>query len=355
MLVRIFFLCLSALPINVLYANDSTLNWYEWKKSWDKREINTYRIAVERGRSLIGKIEVLDVRSDTERVGISTDDLHYPFEIVLDTPIEDLFNKKLSTTSAGQTLLLVIRNFWINKVQYIEGKPKGRQPVTGASLPSSKLTCSIDAFVKDGDGYSPLAQIDSFFTDKEQVTFSSRNLIEKGLTVAQNKLEEALMSKKYLTKKHRAVGFIERAYNRRFEIAALNDSVLKKGIYYTWDQFKNNKPTEDKFSIRSNRSEPPSLFITDKDGNEILTRDVFAVSDGLRLYKVHKGLVFPIVRNNNGIYWAGLEQYDQKKYTVPAAVPLGGGWYRAGFEPMAAVVKIRLTPYLLNLETGEEY
>lgn len=293
MLLRVSFIFFWVFSFISTFANDSTLSWQQWKKSWKKKEINTHSIDIKREKNLIEKIEVLDVRSDTERVGIYTNDFHYPCEVVFDAPLSVLMNEELTAGANGKTILLVVRNFWINEVQYIEGRPKSRQSITGDALPSTKLTCSIDAFIKDGEKYFPLTQVDTIFTDKQKVAFSARYLTERALIIMQNKLEEAILSKRYLAKKQTDKEFIENVYNRRFKIAALTDSIFPKGIYYTWDQFKNNQPADKDFSIRSNKGEPPSLFINE-NGNEILTRNVFAVSDGYNLYKVHHGFVFPI-------------------------------------------------------------
>ncbi len=51
----------------------------------------------------------------------------------------------------------------------------------------------------------------------------------------------------------------------------------------------------------------------------------------------------------------GLKSYDLKTQGAPLAYPLAGGWYRYGIEQISTTMKIRLTPSLLNLETGKEY
>lgn len=355
MLLRIFFIIVFILPFANLFANDSTLTWKQWTKAWEKKEINTARIDVKREKGLIKEIEVLDVRSDTERVGICTNSFRHPCEIVLDNSIGFLINKKLANNTATKTILLVIRNFWINKVQYFEGKLKAQQSVSKAALPSSKFTCSLDAFIKIDEKYFPLTQIDTVFTNTRNVIFSSHDFIEKALLLIQHNLEKTILLDKYFEKKQTDIAFIKRVYSKRFKISAISDSTFKKGIYYTWEQFKNNQPVTKEFSIKASESEPPSLFIKDENGNEILTRNVFAVNDGSNIYKIHQGFVFPIYRNNNAIYWMGLEQYDLKTKGAPVGFPLAGGWGVAGIEPIGATMKIRLTPYLLNLETGKEY
>ncbi len=89
--------------------------------------------------------------------------------------------------------------------------------------------------------------------------------------------------------------------------------------------------------------------------NEILTRNVFAVSDGPNTYKIQEGFAFPFYINNNAIYWLVLEQYDFKTKGAPAGFASPGGFIVAGMEPIGGIMKIRLSPYLMNLETGKEY
>jgi hypothetical protein len=124
----------------------------------------------------------------------------------------------------------------------------------------------------------------------------------------QKKIAEAIKRQKYINRKPMSKEVIILEYSKRFKIAALTDSNLKKGIYYTWEQFKNNDPVNKDFTIQPNKKAPPSLFIKDDKGVSIFTRNAFAVCDGNKTYKVQEGFVFEIFKNNNAFYWMGLEQ-----------------------------------------------
>lgn len=285
-----------------------------------------------------------------------TNEIHEPAELVLDESLQFLMSTKLSNKAAVNDILLVLRSWWMNEIPYVNGKPARNVGADRSRLPVTQLACAADAFIKRDNEYIPLTKCDTVLTDKNHITYACQNITEEALAAVQQKLEDALVIGEYLRRKATTKEHIVRAYSKRFLIAALRDTSFKKGVYYTWEQFKNNAPVEREFSIKPNgKKEPPSLFVGDEAGNEILTRDVFAVSDGKKLYKVHHGFAFPIYRHNNAIYFGGLERFDLKMRGAPAGFPMGGGWYRGGLEPVTSVMKIRVTPHLLNLETGKEY
>jgi hypothetical protein len=162
------------------------------------------------------------------------------------------------------------------------------------------------------------------------------------------------LTKKYAGKKAFSRDVIEKEYNRKYNLSILKDSIYPRGIYYTWQQFKENKAVNVPFVISKYKEGLSSLYIIDKDGNESLLRDVYAVSDGVNLYKMYEGLLSRAYKTKNAIYWKGLERYQLKQSATPVGFA-GGGMGVIGLEAMSTNMKLHIIPYLLNIETGKEY
>jgi hypothetical protein len=126
-------------------------------------------------------------------------------------------------------------------------------------------------------------------------------------------------------------------------------------VYQTYGDFKNNKPSTTSFRMLASKNEPPLLYLVDEKGNEQLTRGVWGVNDGKNTYIMQGGRLFHLYKDGGAFFWVGLKEVKSKTVRVPAGTPLGGGWALVGLEGIATIVKFRLTPYLLNLETGEAY
>jgi hypothetical protein len=156
-MTRILLFAFFLFSVNASSASDSTLTWKQWKKKWEKMTINSRSINTEADQRLIKTIEVLDVRSDTDRCGVYTNSLHKPRELVTDVSLKQLLNSKLSNDTAGVALLFVIRNFWINETQNYSGK----QNLRDTTLAGLKLNFSIDAFIQQNDHYLALARLDT--------------------------------------------------------------------------------------------------------------------------------------------------------------------------------------------------
>lgn len=66
--ITVFFLFLF-LTFSAIAA-DTTATWLQWKKDWVKKELKLNHVKLATKKQLIGNIEVIDIRPDTERVGV---------------------------------------------------------------------------------------------------------------------------------------------------------------------------------------------------------------------------------------------------------------------------------------------
>jgi hypothetical protein len=72
------------------------------------------------------------------------------------------------------------------------------------------------------------------------------------------------------------------------------------------------------------------------------------------MYQLQDGYVFEMFIEPKSIYWMGLERRDVSSRYVPLFIP-GTNAIAYGSEPIGTKLKITYTPYLINLETGQEY
>ena len=312
---------------------------------------------------LIRSIEVLDMRGDTSIWGLYTGRSQKPHAIKSDRDLSYLLNQQLANSSTGLQLLFVVKQLWINEgnttlffdkqMNRLSNDVITTRKAHTLAISTTKMKCALDIFVKKEESYYALVRIDTLITDSREVDRTMENIINRVTGVISNKITGSISLGYHTNKKPFSIEAIATNYSSVFNLPVLENGTLQKGVYYNWEQFKNNQPSAVDFVIQKNDKEPPTLYLKDENGKELLTRDVFALSDGTKLYKVQEGYVFEMFCEKRSIYWMGLERRDVKNRSVPLLIP-GPGLIGFGSESVGTKVKVLLTPYLMNLETGQE-
>jgi len=346
------------------HASDTTRNFLQWKQTWPREKLEEKDIDLQTDSNLIKSIDVLDMRSDTTSIGLYTSKSQKPHAVVANGGLAALLNSKLANNNSGNHLLFAVRSFWINEanINITLGKQVFLNIHGGATVynatsfnaSTTKLCCAIDIFILINNQYYPLARVDTLLANRKRVDRSAEKIINNCFNVINKKVARSIYAGMYTKRKATSADIIANNYSKVFNLSVLLDNDIRKGVYYTWEQFKNNQSDPVDFVIQKNEKEPPTLYLKDAEGKEILTRSVYALCDGKTVYKVQEGYVFKLHRDRRSIYWMGVERREVSNRTIPSLIP-GPGVTGFGTEAIGTKVKILLTPYLLNLETGQEY
>lgn len=345
------------LPLMQLHAADSTSTsaWNDVIKTLKKREISPASIKLYNDK-VLNSLDVLDVRSDTTRIGMFSDFNYKPNEIVFENyeTLSDVIHVKLAgKNNLGYNVLMVVQDFWLTEIRAEKYIAKDNQQKP--EVHTSKIVCKLDVFIQYENAYVPLTRIDTTLWDKKALVSSCKSLMADAFTIVNEKIKIAINDNKFLKRRKATKEEICNAYQQRFSYPAFKDGCAKKGLYTSLEEFKNNHPYAENFVIKAHTKEPPSLYIVDEKGNETITRNVWGVSDGRNMYIMQKGMLFRLYKNDNAFYWLGLKYFDLRMYDTPPAT-INYADAKAGMEePVANNVKIRLTPYLLHPETGKGY
>ena len=351
--MRIFISLAFILTFFTSRATDSTWNQLSSKFYHTTVRVNHIQPKVE--KNVISSLQLIDLRHDKDRLGLYSNNLYSPYEILLEKgeTLETLFNQKIvGNSTPGKKILIVIQDLWMTDIFPASqaGKNDGKPVIV-----TSKLICKADVFLKENETFVPLTRLDTTIWDKRKINIACTDLLEDLLSLLHQNINNEILANEYASRKKLNLEFLKNHYSKKLATTFNTNTVFKKGIYKTYDDFRNNTPTNVDFEITESDDEPAMLYIKDGKGTGQLTRDVWGVNDGKNSYIMQGGHVFRLYKNENAFYWMGLKIIRVKTVGVPAGVPLGGGWFLVGLEPMGTRVKFRTTPYLLNLEKGISY
>ncbi len=352
-----FFALLQILYCTSLFASDTTKTWSSLVKDFSKKELKVEWISQPPDSNNVKEFEIIDVRPDSTHLGMFSTNGYLSKSTILNFrdgfSLEQVLKTKLLKKSdTGTEVLMIIKDFWMTdvKTKRIENNELGRQ-----EFQTSKVVFHLDLFVKQEEQYYPLIRIDTVIWSNKNISTSADKLVESALVVINEKIIIAFQSSSYQNRTAQTRQTILTNYNKYDPLKIIKENTPQKGIYYTYDQFKKNRPTTENFKINIDKYQLATLFLVNNKGEETYKRDIWGLYDGSNFYIMQDGMLFRLYQEGKAFYWLGLKEYDQRSIVAPAAVPLGGGWAAVGFEKVGSTVKVKLSPKLLDINTGKEY
>lgn len=356
----ITFICCQLLAVKFTYAQNpssSKINLAGFQKK--ELKIATPESIVELPYKAL---QVLDKRADTSLIGFY--DFFQPksarqsFLVLKDgssKSFTDFFTNtaKLNSTAKGE-LLIVIRKFWLSKeIEHRainETTKKEEQPFVPG------IITRFEFYVKSEAMYVPLLRFDSTFKLLNKQKGDEDIFISSVLLTVLNKAAEVDPENKLRTGVKRTFDEVESF--SKISIPVLSANVLKKGIYTSFNEFRNNNPSIPNYEIRKD-NKSSLLIAKDANGQEYPIRKIWGFCDGDKVFIKSVDNFFELHFLNGTIYSKASKQIirssgnDSKilSYLI-LPLPIADGLDKSGaFEKYG----ITLNYYQLDVDTGRLY
>ena len=151
------------------------------------------------------------------------------------------------------------------------------------------------------------------------------------------------------------------AHNQKYsDIPVLKDRALVRGVYFSFEEFKNNNPGQRDFEVEKDKL-IDLIFIKQGDGKLAPARDVWGYCDGKYLYIRSMDNYFLLQREGNAFYIYGAKEFKHKKVAHDPGIDTGSntmvGETTHFKNPLQKTSKrhlaLELKPYELDLDNGE--
>lgn len=318
------------------------------------------------------KIKIIDSRYDTSKIGYITlgsffsSKTRFFKKLVLQDgtgkAIENYYNECYagSFTKNGFELLVVIKRLWISGDTRSNSK---RVELTNAAKTNDNLYCKWEYYIGKDGKYLPVKRVDSIiqvgedfrkFNDMVEVVddegivkktvsflkFTLRGLIEF--------LDYSNAIRQFDSQTKKTLPEINEFNERMHKMPILQEGTIKKGVYLTFDEFKNNRPSIVDFREKKMRYKTINTEIYLENMNGETISNYWGYSDGEKfrygmlgndkLYRIQNTFCFFIKvesyaissGNDAGYGGSGINTTSKNKYHV---------W----------------VPYQIDMETGEIY
>jgi hypothetical protein len=316
-------------------------------------------------------INVIDSRSDTSKLGFIMSGRRLitgisMFQKVtlkpgIATGIEQFYNEyyKDNFSKNAKTLLISIRKLWIDNMPDRHGKFQ-KNDIERSS--QQNIYAKFEYYSGSENEYTPLKRIDTVFQLTTYIKVEDYDASNEKklpfLCFALEKMIENINYEQFIkniaNEKKMIIEDIKKYNDNSKNIAILNETI-KKGVFKTFDEFKNNQPSIINFSKRKIPNKK-IYEIIDEENSVIV--NYFAYYDGEKFAKSKSLSSLSANRtsqDNFGIYRIGnsFQFFENLVLNTDFSVNIS---YKNTIVPLKVPVNnLNAVPRQIDLETGEVY
>lgn len=387
---RIIFFMLIAQSLSI--AMQAQTSHSRKKENFDVHEFEQQTISISAPGNVISlrnmySIQVIDARADILNIGLMQKKIVDPFLSALNNSARNQTEQRISKTPTFITLasglqpeatqfataaisfpdnrslpgiLMVIKKLWLSDELNLDDNTPVASRFSG---PASKdvWTSGIDTRIEyylsyKGDYYA-MYRFDSVITEAMTTSEYASKFVALALRLSMRKLPEMdAKINRILNKRKFSRDEINRHNEEDFNIPALQDSVRKSGVYLTFEDFKNNNPSQTHFEIKKDKL-TDILYIIQSDGKEWVARDVWGYCNGENAYVKAGDNFFLLQRMGKAFYIFGAKtiKRTESSNSGMASYYSGGTGIAAPYYYTSARTAIQLEPFQLDWSTGKLY
>ena len=374
------------------FCADAQLSHSRWKENFDVNDfrVKTIDLPAPGSKLLlqnINGISVIDARADTNRVGFMQKKVIDPFSVAMNNAIRNQEEQKINTrptfvklrngvqhqseqfvkdylsftcNDSLPSVLMVIKKLWLSDELNFDADTHSGGSFKGTDSRdswTSGVDIKIEFYLKDKANYYPLYRYDSLISEPMTISEYASEFVADALRSSLQKMKQ--MDERISLVKGRKNFSIEEIglHNQNeFNIPALTDTILKKGVYMTFDEFKNNNPSQTNFEVRKDKL-TDNIYIKQPGGTDLAARDVWGYSDGENAFIKSANNFFTLQRAANAFYIFGAKSIKRTESGTSGAASYysGGSGFAVPYYYTRSRTFVQLEPFQLDWSTGKLY
>jgi hypothetical protein len=263
-------------------------------------------------QSLYNSIGYIDSRFDTAHFGIvQLGAFNRKVQVVPEVPfaaqVQAVMAAMIDSTAKDGKLLLQLRQF-----NFAE--------ITGAFSEKGYFYLRADLYAASGQQYQKLAAVDTVVLVKTlDVT---KALLRNGSKAITDFIAASLLTAPPTAAAYSLEDIVKIDSIEKTTIPAYTASQHTDGVYYTYDEFKNQRPGKKEIAVELNQSKKiSSLKTIDADGKKtkVKSKDVYSVVHNGQLFVATGYGYYPVDKSGNDFYFTGKAKVTANTGDVIAA------------------------------------
>jgi hypothetical protein len=306
----------------------------------------------------IHEIIITDNRFDTSKIGYVKKGRSYKKLITeksLAATLQQSLNKKygLPANNFATTLLIVIKKYWLEEASLAEQKDYKMAKASETTVEQATCVFGFDVYLVREKSYIPVFKLDTLFVQKCMLKKCVAELMVQPFDFCINKIAHINLSRIGQAKVKLSWAEIEQYNAQRLTFPRFSAATHEKGIYRTFDDFLQNKPVRQEFTVQYG-AQTDEIFIIE-DGKPVLLTEFWGLCDGQKNYIKLGFNIFELIRHHNTYeLWGSKTTVDYSaRYpasnNTPATAILGSALVNNN------QVELNHKPLQLDMETGKVY
>ena len=297
-------------------------------------------------------IKIIDARFDTSKIGFmlqsrnviysKSDYERVTLKQGVAKELELYYNKTATDPNSGYGLLILIKKLWISEAIPYRIQKNSQSGWIGDS---ARIAVKWELYISNKEEYLPFKRIDT--TIHSWLTFNSpenKKTIQYKMTSVYNILNYLLSQYDYTkaisvfpARQKKSLSQIMALDSARFNIAILKDNSIKKGVYFNFNEFKNNTPGTTDFIEKAVKygGSRKDEFITDIKDSSINNYWAYSTDDYTRVGPYGNETIFRIGNT--------FEFFVKRRIAMPRRP--GNVVFKNHYDEWI--------PYQVDMETGE--
>lgn len=263
--------------------------------------------------SLFSHFEVIDQRPDTGRIGLHINkgaagharDRQLVFARPAATEIADWLNQHFTRPDAPYTGLIVLRTLWLSDANYpledLMRDPNKQQERTHIRL-------KAEVYAGKDSNYMPVFRFDTLFYTIKAV-YSIHSPYSNWERDLADILGDLAGSASFLADRKQASGrqipltAIHQFNQSRFASPIDGDPTLTRGVYASFEEFRNNTPSIQNFEIKM---DGPNLLLYTREpnGRSYYSHDAWGYCDGKNVFIMRDGVLRASWKEGKAFYFS---------------------------------------------------
>lgn len=312
----------------------------------------------------VSAIVVFDSRFDTSGLGIVKNNISTELKIIrlkksLSHEIKNYYEQLailLEHENAGIELNCFIKKLILSDHIYTDNSEE--QKLSSRKFDADELggiLFTAEFYAKLKDIYIPLCRFDTIITGDQNIFRAGDTYLSMALNAGMKKLSLANWEKIKIAGKKLSWQDINNFYATRLSLPILNNPPVK-GIYFSFDDFKNNSPSPREFTVDKNKT-GDFLYLKNEKGEDILCTDLWGYSDGKDMFMFSATNYFKLHRTHNSFKIYGAKEFTARRniranFGLIDIVSPNSNYAKAQTRNKYYLVK---SFFQLDMETGELY
>jgi hypothetical protein len=315
-------------------------------------------VATQKLSNNINRLAIFDWRDDTTSIGYCFSGMpkrtkRMVFDTAAGIVIKDWFCSYLNVgpqNKWGDQLVIILKKLRLSNEANLRVFENGHQGQAQNGWDEG-VSLKIEFYLNKNEVYYPLYRYDSVLSIVGKLPGDAASFLSKAFESASNKLFTLKLNEIPASIRQLTLHDIAKKASKERSVPILIETAYRKGVYKTFDEFRNNAPSVTDFEYKKGKF-GDMLYVREGD-TEYPDRTAWGFCNGKNIFINSSDLFSELIREGNTFYFKGIKSVTRKARHNMMKTSMLNLATNTGEKRTSYSIDNRY--YQVDMETGEVY